>query len=69
MVSSIFLRMLSAHQILLLVFLTSGFAAEPMRLNLEQTVQAALERNLEFKSKQEELGIAEGRVIRANLLL
>ena len=52
-----------------LLVLVSVFAAEPMRLNLEQAIQAALERNLEFKSKQEELGIAEGRVIRSNLLL
>ncbi len=52
-----------------LLVLPSVFGAEPMRLNLEQAIQAALERNLEFRSKQEELGIAEGRVIRANLLL
>ena len=49
--------------------LASVFAAEPMRLSLEQAIQTALEHNLEFKSRQEELGIAEGRVIRSNLLL
>lgn len=49
--------------------LPSAFGAEPMRLNLEQAIQAALERNLELKAKKEELGVAEGRVIRADLFL
>ena len=53
----------------LLLFLSSSFGAEPLRLNLEQAVQIALERNLELKTKREELGIAEGRQIRANLFL
>ena len=52
-----------------LSILGSAFAAEPTRLNLEQAIQIALERNLELRSKREELGVAEGRVIRANLLL
>ena len=52
-----------------LLILTSSFGAEPTRLNLEQAVQTALERNLELKAKKEELGIAEGRLIRANLFL
>jgi outer membrane protein TolC len=53
----------------LLVSSSTTFAAEPMRLNLEQAIQMALERNLELQSKREEFGIAEGRVIRANLFL
>jgi cobalt-zinc-cadmium efflux system outer membrane protein len=52
-----------------LLVLASGFGAEPMRLNFEQAIQAALERNLELKAKKEELGVAEGRVIRADLFL
>jgi cobalt-zinc-cadmium efflux system outer membrane protein len=51
------------------MILSSAFGAEPMRLTLEQVVQITLERNLELKAKREELGIAEGRLIRANLLL
>ncbi len=49
--------------------LTSVFGAEPMRLTLEQAIKIALERNLELKAKSEELGIAEGRVIKSNLFL
>lgn len=49
--------------------LSSALGAESMRLNLERAVQVALERNLELKAKREELGIAEGRSIHANLLL
>jgi outer membrane protein, heavy metal efflux system len=52
-----------------LLILPPSFGAEPMRLTLEQAVQIALERNLEFKTKREELGIADGRILRANLLL
>src|SRR4030095_3121899 len=69
MASSFFFRVLSVYQAALFVFLTSAFGAEPMRLNLEQAIQAALERNLELKAKKEELGVAEGRVIRADLFL
>jgi cobalt-zinc-cadmium efflux system outer membrane protein len=69
MAVSHFIRIFLVYSGVQLLVLASGFAAEPMRLNLEQAIQAALERNLEFKSKQEELGIAEGRAIRSNLLL
>lgn len=44
-------------------------AAQEIMLSLAQAVQIALDRNLELKAKKEELGIAEGRLIRANLLL
>src|SRR5207253_7433303 len=64
-----FIRIFLVYSGVQLLVLASVFAAEPMQLNLEQAIQTALERNLEFKSKQEELGIAEGRVIRGNLLL
>src|SRR2546422_2733419 len=57
--------------------LTSAFGAESMRLTLEQAVKLdletairlALEQNLELKAKREELGIAEGRVIKSDLFL
>ncbi len=52
-----------------LVVMSSSFGAESVRLTLEQAIQIALERNLEFKAKREELGIADGRTLRANLLL
>ena len=52
-----------------LLVVTSAFGAEPMRLSLEQAIQTGLERNLELQAKREEFGIAEGRVIRANLFL
>lgn len=54
---------------ILLLILTSSFGAEPLRLNLQQAVQMAVDRNLELKAKKEELGIAEGRLIRANLVI
>jgi cobalt-zinc-cadmium efflux system outer membrane protein len=55
------------HAVLLLV-LSPVFGAEPMRLTLEQAVQITLARNLELKAKREDLGLAEARLIRANLL-
>jgi hypothetical protein len=38
-------------------------------LDLPTAVKIALERNLELKAKSEELGIAEGRVLKSNLFL
>jgi outer membrane protein, heavy metal efflux system len=52
-----------------LLVMSSSFGAEPVRLNMEQAIQMALEGNLELKAKREELGVVEGRVIRANLFL
>ena len=43
--------------------------AEAVKLDLSTAVKMALERNLELKAKSEELGIAEGRVIKSNLFL
>src|SRR4030095_16567099 len=57
------------YQGVLFLVVAPTFGAETTRLNLEQVVQIALERNLELKAKREELGIAEGKVIRANLFL
>jgi len=53
---------------LLLIF-SSALAAEGIKPDLETAVKLALEQNLELKAKREELGIAEGRLIRANLFL
>src|SRR5574341_696172 len=47
----------------------TAIAAQEITLSLDSAVKLALERNLELKAKREELGIAEGRLIRANLLL
>jgi cobalt-zinc-cadmium efflux system outer membrane protein len=69
MIISRWIKPFFLYQGVCFVTLTSVFAAEPMRLNLGQAVQVALERNLEFKAKKEELGIADGRILRANLFL
>jgi len=44
-------------------------AAQEIKLDLQTAINMALERNLELKAKSEELGIAEGRVIKSNLFL
>ncbi len=46
-----------------------AIAAQEIKLDLPTAVKMALERNLELKAKSEELGIAEGRVIKSNLFL
>jgi len=69
MTNSLWIKASSIIQGMYLLVLSSSFGAEPMRLSLEQAVQTALERNLELKTKREELGIAEGRLLKANLLL
>jgi len=52
-----------------LLQISPAFAAQEIPLSLDQAVKLALERNLELKAKREELGIAEGRVIKSNLFL
>jgi len=44
-------------------------AAQEITLSLDSAIKLALERNLELKAKSEELGIAEGRVIKSDLFL
>jgi cobalt-zinc-cadmium efflux system outer membrane protein len=51
-----------------LLSVSSVFGAERLQLTLEQVVRITLERNLELKAKREDLGLAEARLIRANLL-
>jgi cobalt-zinc-cadmium efflux system outer membrane protein len=46
-----------------------AIAAQELKLDLPTAVKIALERNLELKAKSEELGMAEGRVIKSNLFL
>jgi cobalt-zinc-cadmium efflux system outer membrane protein len=69
MTVSRWLKLVCVFQTACFLGLASAFAAAPLRLNQERAVQIALERNLELKSKKEELGIAEGRLIRSNLFL
>lgn len=52
-----------------IAFFSSAYLAVGMELNLDQALQLALARNLELKVKKEELGLAEGKAIRANLFL
>jgi cobalt-zinc-cadmium efflux system outer membrane protein len=66
---SLWIKVFSVLQGVCLLILIPSFGAETMRLSLEQAVQIALERNLEFKAKREELAIADGRILRANLFL
>jgi cobalt-zinc-cadmium efflux system outer membrane protein len=69
MLNSLWIKAFFVLQGVSLLILASSFGAEPMRLTLEQAVQIALERNLELKAKSEELGMAEGRVIKSDLFL
>lgn len=69
MANSFWIKASFILQALCFMILSPAFGAEPTRLTLEQAVQITLDRNLELKAKREEMGIAEGRLIRANLLL
>lgn len=66
---SLWIKAFSVLEGVCVLILTPSYGAETMRLTLEQAVKIALERNLEFKAKREELGIADGRILRANLFL
>lgn len=66
---ALWIKAFSVLQGICFLTMSPTFGAEAMRLSLEQAVQIALERNLEFKAKREELGIADGRILRANLFL
>jgi len=68
MVNSFSIKASFILQAVSFMILSSAFGAEPMRLTLEQALQITLDRNLELKAKREDLGIAEARLIRANLL-
>ena len=51
----------------LVLGLSSVVEAQEIKLDLETAIKMAVERNLGVKAKREELGIAEGKSIRANL--
>lgn len=53
----------------LLLNISPAIAAQEIALSLDSAIKVALERNLELKAKKEELGIAEGRLIRANFII
>jgi len=53
----------------MLVNISPAIAAQEIMLSLDQAVKLAIEQNLDLKAKREELGVAEGRLIRSNLLL
>ena len=69
MVGSRFIKSFFILQVVFIFFLTPTFSAEGIKLDLETAIKLALERNLELKAKREELGIGEGKLIRANLFL
>lgn len=54
---------------LLLPPLTPFSGAESLKLDSQTAIRMALENNLELQAKREEIGIAEGQVIKANLFL
>ena len=59
----------SLLSLIALSFRLSPVMAQEIALTLDSAVKRALEKNLELKAKREELGIADGKVIRANLFL
>lgn len=63
------LKSLLVFPVLILPPFFPVLGAEPLKLDLQSAIHMALERNLEIQAKREELGIAEGRLIRANLIL
>jgi cobalt-zinc-cadmium efflux system outer membrane protein len=69
MLISLWIKSFFVLQGVYVLIVASSFGAEPMQLNLDEAVKIALDRNLELQAKKEELGIAEGRQIRANLIL
>jgi cobalt-zinc-cadmium efflux system outer membrane protein len=68
MANSFWIKASFILQALCFMILSSAFGVEPLRLTLEQATNMTTERNLELKAKRENLGLAEARLIRANLL-
>ncbi|MGH7198394.1 MAG: TolC family protein, partial [Candidatus Omnitrophota bacterium] len=64
-----FLNTFFVLQAVFLWFQPASLAAEGIKLDLATAVKFGLERNLELKAKREELGIADGKVIRSSLFL
>lgn len=68
MIGAWFIKALFILEAVFLLFLPPSFAAETIKLDLDAAIKIALERNLELKAKREDLGVAEGRRIRSDLL-
>ncbi len=69
MVASKFIKALLILQAIFLPFLTATFGAEGIKLDLPAAIKLALEQNLELKAKEAELGVVQGKVAKADLLL
>jgi outer membrane protein, heavy metal efflux system len=63
------INILFGYQAVLVLAFAPAFGAEVVKLDLNAAIKLALEQNLEFRAKKEELGIAEGRVSKSNLFL
>lgn len=63
------INILFGYQAVLVLVFAPAFGAEVVKLDLNTAIKLALEQNLEFRAKKEELGIAEGRVSKSNLFL
>jgi cobalt-zinc-cadmium efflux system outer membrane protein len=63
------INILFGYQAVLVLAFAPAFGAEVVKLDLNAAIKLGFEQNLEFKAKKEELGIAEGRVIKSNLFL
>ena len=63
------INVLFGYQVVLVLAFAPAFGADFVKLDLNAAIKLALEQNLEFRAKKEELGIAEGRVIKSNLFL
>jgi cobalt-zinc-cadmium efflux system outer membrane protein len=68
MTNSLWIKVFFILQTVSFMMLSSAFGAEPVRLTLERALEITLDRNLELKAKKEDFGLAEARLIRADLL-
>src|SRR5262245_44558119 len=69
MVISRLVKIFLVYQGVFFLSAVSALGAEVIKLDLQQAIKMAFEQNLELKAKREEIGIAEGRVIKSNLFL
>ena len=69
MVASRFIKFIFVLEAVFLLFYSPTVAAEGMKLDLEKAIKFSLERNLDLKGKEAELGLAKGLVTKANLFL
>jgi len=69
MVASRFINLIFLLEVAFLLVYSPAVAAEGIRLDLEKAIKFGLERNLDLKAKEVELGVAKGQVTKANLFL